>query len=109
MPHKKEFSVIDLGNNVSRFGFWDDPIDWLHIFRYPEIHLQNIRSDEEIELGFRYEMPDDLRAHFPKSAEIDFDVRAEHDEALRRLQANAACSPELNAVVMIRVGTEGQP
>jgi superfamily II DNA or RNA helicase len=83
LPHKKEFTVIDLGNNVSRFGFWDDAIDWLHIFRYPEIHLQNIRSDEEIELGFKYVMPEDLRAHFPKSSEIDFDVRAEHDEALR--------------------------
>ena len=83
LPKKKEFSVIDLGNNVSRFGFWDDPIDWLHIFRHPEIHLQNIRSDEDIERGFKYLMPEELREKFAKSENIEFDVQQEHEEALR--------------------------
>lgn len=82
LPDKKDFSVIDLGNNLNRFGFWDDPIDWMHIFRHPEIHLQNIRSDEEIEHGFKYVMPEELRERFAKSENIEFDVQQEHEDAL---------------------------
>jgi len=33
-------------------------------------------------------------------------LQAEHDEAMRRVTEAATCSPELNAVVMIRVGSE---
>jgi len=25
---KKEFTILDFGNNVGRFGFWDDPREW---------------------------------------------------------------------------------
>jgi len=25
---KKEFTILDFGNNISRFGFWDDPREW---------------------------------------------------------------------------------
>jgi superfamily II DNA or RNA helicase len=25
---KKKFTILDFGNNVKRFGFWDDPRDW---------------------------------------------------------------------------------
>jgi type I site-specific restriction endonuclease len=83
LPNKKEFSVTDLGNNLSRFGLWEAPIDWMSIFRNPEMHLAAIRSDQEIERAFKYVMPDTLRAKFSKSSSIDFDVKAEHQKALR--------------------------
>ena len=38
LPNKKEFTVIDLGNNLNRFGLWDAPVDWTSIFRTPELY-----------------------------------------------------------------------
>ena len=81
IPGKKEFQVIDLGNNLSRFGLWDSSVDWRSIFQNPELYLAGILSDEEIEKSFRYEMPQELRDKFPNSPSIDFDVRAEHQQA----------------------------
>ncbi len=82
LDNKKEFTVIDLGNNFSRFGLWNGPIDWGHIFETPESYLEGIMSDEEIERTYRYTMPAELRERFSKSTDIDFDVKAEHRKAL---------------------------
>lgn len=82
LDNKKEFTVIDLGNNLSRFGLWNGPIDWQHIFETPESYLLGILSDEEIERNYKYVMPPELRAKFSKTALIDFDVKAEHKKAL---------------------------
>lgn len=79
---KKEFTIIDLGNNLSRFGLWDGPVDWQHIFDAPESYLLNIRSDEEIERSYKYVMPQELRERFRNSVSIDFDMREEHRKAL---------------------------
>ena len=76
--NKEEFNVIDLGNNIARFGPWDAPIDWQEIFHFPDFFLENIRNDEEIEREFVYEMPDSLREQFKNSEQIDFDVKAEY-------------------------------
>lgn len=82
LPGKKEFMVIDLGNNLNRFGLWDAPVDWDSIFKTPELYLAGILNDEEIERSYRYTMPDELRARFSKSDSIDFDVKEEHAKAL---------------------------
>ncbi len=82
LPDKKEFMIIDLGNNMNRFGLWDSPIDWEEIFKNPELYLSSIRSDEEIERNYKYSMPDELRARFSNSENIDFDIKAEHQKAL---------------------------
>lgn len=86
IPGKNEFTVIDLGNNLSRFGLWEDEVDWTAVFRNPEAYLLNLRSDEEIELQYRYEMPEELRAKFIKSEIIDFDIKEAHKDALRQKQ-----------------------
>jgi superfamily II DNA or RNA helicase len=86
LPHKKEFMVIDLGNNLNRFGLWDSPIDWTAIFKNPESYLTGIPSDEEIEASYRYEMPVELREKFRNSSSIDFDIREEHRLATSRHQ-----------------------
>ena len=78
LKDKKEFNVIDLGNNLARFGPWDSPIDWQEIFHFPDFYLENIKNDEEIEREFVYEMPPDLRAKFSKSNNIEFNVKAEY-------------------------------
>jgi superfamily II DNA or RNA helicase len=83
LPDKKEFSVIDLGNNLNRFGLWDSPVDWPAIFKNPELYLSGIPDDEEIERNYRYIMPDELRAKFSRSENIDYDIREEHQNAMK--------------------------
>ncbi len=80
IPGKSEFTVIDLGNNFARFGPWDGNIDWQRIFRNPDFYLQNIRSDEEIEQHFNYEMPGELISRFSNSDDIHFDMFKEYNE-----------------------------
>lgn len=77
LPNKKEFSIIDLGNNALRFGLWNDPIDWKQIFKSPEFYLASLREDAEIESNFKYVMPPELRKKFKNSKNIDFDVHEE--------------------------------
>lgn len=78
LPKKDEFTVVDLGNNMVRFGMWDAPIDWQEIFHFPDFYLENIKNDEDIEREFVYEMPQELRAKFCKSLVLDFDVKQEY-------------------------------
>ena len=81
LPKKDDFTVVDLGNNVARFGRWDAPIDWQEIFHFPDFFLENIKNDEDIEREFVYEMPKELRAEFSKSVDIDFDIKEEYKVA----------------------------
>ncbi len=78
LPNKDSFTVIDLGNNAARFGLWNEPVNWQHIFKSPEFYLENLRDDSEIELHFKYVMPNELRLKFSKSENIIFDVELEH-------------------------------
>lgn len=78
LPNKDKFTVVDMGNNVARFGMWDAPIDWQEIFHFPDFYLENIKNDEDIEREFVYEMPAALRAKFGKSKNIEYDIKAEY-------------------------------
>ena len=75
---KANFDVIDLGNNVARFGLWVNDINWQKIFRSPDFFLSNLITDDEIERNFKYSMPEEIRVHFAKSKEVDFDIYKEH-------------------------------
>lgn len=74
LPNKDEFTVVDLGNNALRFGLWNDPVDWQHIFKSPEYYLESLRDDAEIEANFKYQMPEALRQKFSKSEDIYMDI-----------------------------------
>lgn len=78
LPNKKQFTVVDMGNNVARFGMWSAPIDWQEIFHFPDFFLENIKNDEDIEREFIYEMPKALREKFAKSTDIDYNVKEEY-------------------------------
>ena len=84
LPGKKEFTVLDLGNNAARFGLWSAPVDWKQIFRSPDYYLENLISDEEIELNFKYEMPKEVRAKFAQTPEVTFDIEAAYDKTIAR-------------------------
>lgn len=77
LPNKDSFTVIDLGNNALRFGLWNNPVDWQHIFKSPEYYLESLREDADIESNFKYVMPEELRQKFAKTSEITFDVNEE--------------------------------
>lgn len=79
---RKTFQVVDLGNNIARFGAWDQPVDWQHIFKYPDFYLENIIDDELLERDFTYDMPESLRRKFSKSDKLGFDVKAEYKKVL---------------------------
>jgi type I site-specific restriction endonuclease len=81
LGEKKTFKVLDLGNNVSRFGLWTDDINWHHIFKNPNLYLENLMSDDEIESRFTYEMPSAIREKFSRSEDITFDVKKEYELA----------------------------
>lgn len=83
LPNKKTFTIIDLGNNIARFGPWDAGVDWYDIFRTPDYYIQGIMDDEEIERNFVYKMPQELRDRFAKTEEIDFDVNEEYKKVTK--------------------------
>ncbi|MEW7278121.1 DEAD/DEAH box helicase [Aquimarina sp. 2201CG1-2-11] len=78
LPTKKEFAILDLGNNTARFGLWNSDVDWQSIFRSPDFYYDNLVGDEEIERNFRYVLPEDLRREFAKSEDTDFDIEEEY-------------------------------
>ncbi|RKE95387.1 DEAD/DEAH box helicase [Ichthyenterobacterium magnum] len=75
LKDKSMFSIIDLGNNLHRFGPWGADINWQKIFSSPNYYLDSIINDEDIESNFRYEMPEAIRAEFSKSEDVYFDVK----------------------------------
>ncbi|MFD1061845.1 DEAD/DEAH box helicase [Winogradskyella litorisediminis] len=77
------FQVVDLGNNIARFGPWDQPVDWQHIFKYPDFYLENIVDDEALERDFIYKMPEALKQRLGKSDDLDFNVKTEYKKVLK--------------------------
>lgn len=83
IENKKEFTVLDLGNNVSRFGIWTSDVDWHLIFRNPTFFLENLISDDEIERNFRYVMPDEVKEMFANTTQFNFDIKEEYAIAIK--------------------------
>ncbi len=58
LPNKNKFKVIDLGNNVRRFGFWQDYINWQDAFRFPDRFLESQLSEyDDLEFEVEFEFP----------------------------------------------------
>jgi type I site-specific restriction endonuclease len=56
LPNKSQFKLIDLGNNVRRFGYWQDYINWQDAFRFPDRFLESKLSEgDDIEFEVEYE------------------------------------------------------
>lgn len=82
LANKKNFEIIDLGNNAARFGLWDQEIDWQRVFRSPQYYLDNLVPDEEIERQFKFRWPEELKRRFPNTTDFEFDVYAVNDAVL---------------------------
>ncbi len=81
LNNKSKFTVIDLGNNMYRFGPWGADLDWQTIFKSPNFYVDRIQDDETIEGRFKHEMPDELRAEFSKSEDVFFDIKQVYTDA----------------------------
>jgi superfamily II DNA/RNA helicase len=56
LPNKSQFKLIDLGNNVRRFGLWQDFINWQDAFRFPDRFLESRLSEgDDLEFEVVYE------------------------------------------------------
>ena len=83
---KKDFTVIDLGNNARRFGLWDAHVNWQDIFRAPNAYLEGLYTDEEIEETFVYEMPERLQKLFKLDGKKPFIMKDSYVEVTRKGQ-----------------------
>ena len=101
LKNKSTFNVIDLGNNLHRFGPWGSDLDWHRIFRSPNFYLDGILSDDDIENNFRYEMPEELRAEFSKSKDVYFDIKENLYKFNKKRRIIKNCSRKINSTTRI--------
>jgi superfamily II DNA or RNA helicase len=58
LPEKDRFKLIDLGNNVRRFGLWQDYLNWQDAFRFPDRFLESrLTENEDLEFEVEFEFP----------------------------------------------------
>lgn len=85
LPTKKQFNILDLGNNSRRFNLWQYPIDWNHVFVAPHLYLEHRYKDEwDYELENDYDMPPEIKERFLNSSQESFIVRERYLACLRR-------------------------
>ena len=72
LSNKDLFQVIDLGNNVRRFGYWQDYIDWNDAFNFPDRFLES-RLSEEDDMMFEaeYELPRNLKEKLKNPSKLE--------------------------------------
>jgi superfamily II DNA or RNA helicase len=79
LPKKKNFTIIDLGNNIDRFGEWKAPMDWQLIFDRPESFIESLHYQSAKEA---HAIPADLRSDFPNTLQLSFDIQLAHQQAV---------------------------
>jgi superfamily II DNA or RNA helicase len=84
-PTKKQFKIIDLGNNARRFGLWQQPIDWKHVFVAPHLYLEHRYKDEwDYEMERDYDMPEEIKQRFLNSTGEEFLVREKYLQCVKK-------------------------
>ncbi|MEQ8323228.1 MAG: DEAD/DEAH box helicase [Vicingaceae bacterium] len=78
---KDHFSIIDLGNNALRLGYWQDYIDWRDVFKNP---IKYIDRDYERDVEERaYVVPEDIKQRFSNWHDEDFDVQVVYKHCVK--------------------------
>jgi superfamily II DNA or RNA helicase len=81
VPKKEHFSIIDLGNNALRLGYWQDYIDWVDVFRSPAKYIDRDFEKDIIERV--YVLPDEIKERFRNSDDEEFDVIAVYKHCVK--------------------------
>jgi superfamily II DNA or RNA helicase len=92
LPEKSTFKLIDLGNNVRRFGLWQDYINWQDAFKFPDRFLESRLSEgDDIEFEVEFEFNRAIRDRLSTTILDSFnlkDVYYEHqDNGIKGKQA----------------------
>ena len=83
LPSKKTFGITDLGNNIQRFGEWQNPVDWQFVFERPEEFAKQLQYHATGNSAVQsHGLSAELRAKFPNTLEMTFDVESAYHEAL---------------------------
>ena len=83
LPNKSQFKLIDLGNNVRRFGFWQDFINWQDAFRFPDRFLESRLSEgDDLEFEVVYEFNRMARERFDIALLDSFNMKDVYFEYL---------------------------
>jgi len=84
LASKKTFSIIDLGNNIQRFGEWQEPVDWKFAFERPEAFAKQLNNHANGNSSSvqSHAISPELRAKFPNTLEMTFDIEEHYQEAI---------------------------
>lgn len=83
LPTKSTFKLIDLGNNVRRFGIWQDYINWQDAFKFPDRFLESrLTESDDIEFEVEYEFPKGLKERLDVVKLDSFNMRDVYYECL---------------------------
>lgn len=83
LPNKSQFQLIDLGNNVRRFGLWQDYINWQDAFKYPDrFHESRMSELEDMEFEVVYELPKGIRNRLDTETLDSFKMKEFYDEVV---------------------------
>lgn len=76
LPKKDKFKLIDLGNNVRRFGLWQDYLNWQDAFRFPDRFLESRLSEaEDLEFEVEYEFNRNAKEVFNTETLESFSIK----------------------------------
>lgn len=83
LPNKSSFKLIDLGNNVRRFGYWQDYLNWQDAFRFPDRFLESkLTESDDLEFEVEFEFPRGLQEKMNLQHLEKFSMREVYYECL---------------------------
>jgi hypothetical protein len=84
LADKSVFQVIDLGNNVRRFGYWQEYIDWQDAFNYPDRFLEaRLSEEDDILFEAEYELNRNLKDKLVNPGKLElFSMKAVYDNCI---------------------------
>ena len=83
LPHKDRFKLIDLGNNVRRFGLWQDYLNWQDAFRFPDRFLESRLSEsDDLEFEVEFEFTKAMKDCMDTEALDNFSIKDVYYECL---------------------------
>jgi len=83
LPNKSTFKLIDLGNNVRRFGYWQDYLNWQDAFKFPDRFLESRLSElEDMEFEVEFEFPRAIKERINTKELEKFNIKDDYYECL---------------------------
>jgi superfamily II DNA or RNA helicase len=100
-PGKKNFKIIDLGNNAFRLGAWQEFIDWKTVFHFPLPFIEKHIKEEDYSQEQEYIAPEEVLKRLPNSIDSFFCIK----ETYRKV---VAAGQKPNAAVNLSIDNHHQ-